>query len=280
MQVTFSERHGFVKRKALQVDSMDEELKTSLWICLERLFDGFSIEARDYGSARAKYREFLEFIWTEFFKKPKNQLVQLNYYHIVHSAMRSIYDQYSWDMVYSLIEFIAKLLSATKPRNVSDEFKENCNYVLERESSGWRFVNDEITPLTTSYEVQAVEEAFEGVGEETAGHLSAMLRGISQKGEKNYRTAATEAILALEAFGREVANEKSKILSDIIRDKKLPLDEILQQSLSKLYAYANAKGIRHAQMKGQEVDFEIAKFMILQCTSYINLMKANKETIS
>lgn len=51
---TFSERY-VTPVKALQVESMDETLQISLWICLESLFDDFSREVRDIDSARANY---------------------------------------------------------------------------------------------------------------------------------------------------------------------------------------------------------------------------------
>lgn len=274
--MTFSERNGIATLKELQIEDMDKDLFTSLWICLEDLFDELWHEAYKYDSPRSKYRDFLCFIWTEFFKRPKNELIHFNEHRIVHAAIKNKYDHFSWDRVYSLLEFVARVLQMYKKSKV-DEFKAHCNHVLERENSGWRFVSNEIARIVEPCEIQCIEQVFEGVGKESANHLRQMLLNFSQKPEKDFRGCATEAILALEAYAREVAGEKSKILSDLCAGEKLPLHKTLRKSLGLLYAFANDE-IRHAEKQGSdEVDYETAKFMMLQCTSYINLIKSKRK---
>lgn len=273
----FSERFRLKPEKTMQIDSMDDDLRMSLWICLEEHFDGMMREARTYHSENERLRGYLEFIWTEFFKRPKSDLVQYNHYHIIHTAIRPRYFRLIYHEVYSFVEFVVKVTLCIGAHKKAAALIKNCNDVLERENAGWRFVKDEICPLTKSHEVQNIEEAFDGVGEEALLHLRNMLGEFSKKEDKNYRTVAIEAILALEAYGREVAAEKSMILSELCRDKKLPLHPSLLKGLSQFYAYANDE-IRHAKKVGvEDVDVELAKFMMLQSTSYINLIKSNHQ---
>ena len=68
MQMTFSERIGKNQPKvAIQLDSMDEELKNSLW---NILYLGFSkpFETHRY-VYQYEYQSFLHFIWFSIFKE-------------------------------------------------------------------------------------------------------------------------------------------------------------------------------------------------------------------
>jgi hypothetical protein len=275
--VTVAERNGFANPRALQIESMDEVLQRSLWICLEDLFDDLNREAGNFDTSQARYREFLGIIWTEFFKYPRSKLILLNAHHIVHSAIKPLFDKLEWDKVYDLLEFMALLLKVDQSKEITNSFIDRCNYILKRESSGWRFVETTISPITEPSEIQSIEDARTEVGKETAKHLYEALQFLSQKGEKNYRGCGRAAIDALEAFAQEVTGEYGKTLSDLCNKRKLPLHPVKQKSIQHLYDYASDR-FRHAEKPSdEEITYHDAIEMLLQCTSLINLIKSKRK---
>lgn len=54
-----------------------------------------------------------------------------------------------------------------------------------------------------------------------------------------------------------------------------------QAALNKLYGYtSDADGIRHAEIDSSTVDFEDAKFMLVACSAFVNLLIARHKYAS
>lgn len=140
----FSKRYGYVEIKSLQIESMDNELRNSLWICIEDLLNQLHRAASD-----GLYEGLLDYIWTDYFKQPKSKLIGANDYHIVHSEIQPRFYKFSWHEVYSFLEFIAGPVAYCN-KDIFKDFSKHCNRVLERESAGWRFV-DELIWITLSH---------------------------------------------------------------------------------------------------------------------------------
>lgn len=262
----FSERYG-LQDKELQINNMDEDLRNSLWIIIEEVFDEIQDGAREGEIKYERYRDFLKFIWTDFIKKPQSNLTTINCYHIIHSKIHPIYEKFDWHQVYSFIEFVAKLLTAIRPNYVKS-FEEDCNSILERENSGWRFINNIIVPIIDAHEIQCIETAL-SVKKQGAKHLTKSLQFLVSH---DYRSCSSEAINALEGYAREVSGEKSMVLSDMCKKNKLPVHKTMSLAIEKLYAYASDE-IRHAEKEGSPpITYDHAIFMLNQCASYINII--------
>lgn len=248
---------------------MDEKLRMSLWVELEALFREMDRDAGSSFNAGEKYRGLWEFVWEDFFIEPVSDLVGVNSYHIFYSRIKEKYFKLEWHKVYDFIEFIANRLSTQKW--LKDGFEKSCNSKLERQNSGYRFVNGCITPITNKLEINCVEDAVIGVGDETKKHINEAVRFLK---ERSYRECMNNAILGLEAYFREVSGLTGKTLSNICNSNKIPLHILQINSIEKLYSYTSDTGVRHASKPGEEFNYEDGKNMLIQCTSWINLIKS------
>ena len=61
--------------------------------------------------------------------------------------------RWEWWKVYDFLEF---LIENTEN---NQKFQENCNKVFEKERSGYRFLNGQITPITSEDELNEIERA-------------------------------------------------------------------------------------------------------------------------
>ena len=150
---------------------------------------------------------------------------------------------------------------------------------MEREFSGYRFIDRIITPVSSQVEIEAISEAlisqdkFEGV----SYHLREAMVKLSDKKAPDYRNSIKESISAIEALCREVTGENT--LGKAL--KKLEVNGIvinpqLKSGIENIYNYTNHKetGIRHALMESPNLPtFDDAKFMLVICSGFVNFVK-------
>ena len=134
----FSQRMGLTPvRQALQVDSMDEGLRNSLWNLLKLgVWDSFLKWQHAYESLRVG-RVFLR-VWMNHFKNPVDTLTRIRGRDL--KVIRDYFFACSWYEVYDLLEFIANDVDAPEIAN-------ECNRILERECAGYRFIGKLISQL-------------------------------------------------------------------------------------------------------------------------------------
>jgi len=275
----FSERIGKKQPKTdLQIDSIDEELRNGLWslICM------FFTEPikNSHWISDSNYKHFIESIWFSFFKEPIDQ-IPISTERIVKELKQRFY---SWDYleIYDFIDFIA---SSRDSSFDSYKFSEACNYILKREFSGYRFVNEKLVPITNEIEINEIEKAIINSAEKNFKgvniHLNNALDKLKDKRSPDYRNSIKESISAVESICRQITGENSAELSKAIKKIRttLPIHGALEQGFTKLYGWtSDAEGIRHAMMDDSNLDQEDALYMLVSCSAFINYLitKANK----
>jgi hypothetical protein len=121
----------------------------------------------------------------------------------------------------------------------------------EAERSAWRVVGAQLTKLTSEDEIEAVDQALsDGDGSDTVStHLKAALSLMSDR----------KALKKLEAEG-------------------ILIHEAQRGAFDKLYGYtSDAGGIRHALLEDSSLDYEDAKFMLVACSAFVNLLRARSK---
>lgn len=156
-----------------------------------------------------------------------------------------------------------------------------CNTILERELSAYRFVGRKIIEITTEEEIAEVEQALEISSslKPVADHLDSALNLLADRKSPDYRNSIKESISAVEAISSLITGSTTASLGDALKqlEKKKTVDmhPALKESLNKLYGYtSDAEGIRHALLKESNLDFEDAKFMLVSCSAFVNYLKA------
>jgi hypothetical protein len=170
----------------------------------------------------------------------------------------------------------------------TDRFIKDCNIILIRELSGYRFIGDKIAPITSQEEISSIEKTLEATTRLKAinTHLKTALDLFADRKNPDYRNSVKESISAVEAICGLISGKSKTSLGDALREierkSKIQPHPSLNKSFDSLYGYtSNADGIRHALLDEPNLDSEDAKFMLVSCSAFINYLitKASKAGI-
>jgi len=264
----FSQRKGLKPvRSAIQIDSMNEDLRNSLWNALMLFyFEDVNIK-----------KDLLALLWVFYFKKPIDSSEVYK-----ETKTREYFFSCEWYEVYDLIEFIAN----NYPDNeVNRKFMQYCNWILEQESSAYRFVSGRIVQITSEIEIAQIEESLEKTKslKGVHAHLKRALELLSDRKAPDYRNSIKESISAVESICKLITGEDKatlgKALGKIEKEGKIKIHPALKKAFENLYGYtSDAEGIRHGLLDESNLDFEDAKFMLVSCSAFVNFLigKASK----
>lgn len=273
----FSDRLGITSVTPLQIDSMNEALRVSIWNLLLTIIN---IDGSD-GAWQYSLRHLAEY----FFKLPTDSVpkgISLR----GREWLRNRYQALEWYEVYNLLEFItqnAEFISDTY--DTSSKILKFANDVLERERSGYRFINGQLTPITNEIEMKSIEDALAAAKRAGLGgvveHLKTSVQLLGKRPEPDYRNSTKEAISAVESAAKRISGVESGGLDAAL--KKLgsvsELHPALKDGFLKLYGYSSDEdGIRHAILGEAKVGFDEAKFMLVSCSAFVNFLVSKAES--
>jgi len=262
----FSERFGIkAPKEEFQVNSMDDDLRNSLW-------NEFTLNF--YEPDKEIFLGVARVLWTKFFKYRLDEL-SVRILYQTYDKIKSEFFKLDWDEVYDFIEFIANI-NYLKAQNRINNFVVNCNDILKEELSVYRFIDKVLTKITSEEEISEIEEALsiEEPFSIVAHHLNDSLKFLSDRKSPNYRNSIKESISAVESIVQLITGEKKSTLGQALKKIEPELHPALKGAFEKLYGYtSNAEGIRHALIKEPNLDFEEAKFMLVSCSAFINYLK-------
>jgi AbiJ N-terminal domain 4 len=287
--VNFSKRMGLEPAtKPFQNDSMDGYLRNGLWNALDLHILPYFTREWVMGTDGLYSRTFpnsllFEALWKDFYRWQLPTLPQW-----AQDALKTVhtwfFDERStpWNRVYDFTEFVANTMGLLPA--LSKEFKQECDFVMEREFSAYRFIGTTIGPITSEAEIKAIEQAalmdyslLRPVGIQ----IDKALKLLSDREKPDYRNSIKESISAVETLCRVIAGDKATLGQALkpVKDK-VCLHPALEKAFSSLYGWTNdAGGIRHALMDDSiPCDFEDAKYMLVSCSAFVNYLveKANK----
>jgi len=212
-------------KSVIQIDSMDDELRNSLWNALDLGFFQDLYGAIEDGT---DVQQLALHLWQDYFKKPFDECP--NEWFNIRKILREYYFQAPWDKVYDFIEFIAE----NYPKSYhSEAFSEYCNTILKRELSDYRLISNRIVPITDQNEISTIEDALKIPFKGAKVHLDQALYFLSDKQTPDYRNSIKESISAVGQICREMTGESTlgKSLDKI--KSKIYMNEMLKQSLEK-----------------------------------------------
>ncbi len=266
----FSDRIGVTTpRAALQVGEMDAALRNSLWNWLAN-----AVARRVSSADDSPYWErALGDIFVNFFKYPIDNMPTPD--SRSRAWLLEWFLSSPWSDAYNLVEFVLPRIQLYRGR--SGDHTQGLNAVLEREKAGYRVIAGTLTPITNPTELESVAAAattrsgYEGV----ATHITAAAEFLGKKPEPDYRNSIKESISAVEAAAKLLAGGKSGGIDDALKilEKRGDLHPALKSALSKLYGWtSDDDGIRHALLDPSTTTFAQAKFMLVACSAFVNLL--------
>lgn len=274
----FSQRIGKTPIKTiLQIESIDDELKNRLWnVVVEDFFNKFELYS-SYGKFSSN--SIIAYVWKEFFNKTMDDKPSHNW--VQRYCKKWFFDTAEWYEIYDFLEFITEIeYQAYEGR--SQEFKDACNFSLEKELSGYRIIGENISKITDKEEIKSIEEALTDTDKwkSVNTHLKTALENFTNRKAPDYRNSIKESISAVEALCRIILNNNKATLGDALSkiEKTYGLHSALKSAFSALYGYtSDSGGIRHSMTeKDITVNFEDAKFMLVSCSAFVNYLKAKE----
>lgn len=271
----FSERIGKrVAKVEIQLDYIDEDLLNGLWNVVYGYF------VKPLGDNRyfqdSPFQDIIFELWLNHYKLPIDKIPSLS--DNLRNKIRN--DFFSWDYldVYDFIDFLANRNSRYFNR---DGFVSSCNKILKRELSGYRFVNNTLTPITNDLEIETIEKTINdsnGLGFEGVSlHLTNSLEKLSSRKNPDFRNSIKESISALESICQQITGDSKAELGKALKKLKqiIPIHGALEQGFLKIYGYtSDSNGIRHALLEEDDLDQEDALYMLVSCSAFINYLIA------
>jgi len=277
----FSERAGINPvHKAIQIESIDVDLRNTLWSLLTGFYwDSFNLSKHgSYGRTdkvlESNLAGLFRNLWFSYFKQPTDTIPKL-FYDDALPKLREYFFNAKW---FEILDFI-EVVSEHGPKSSKSGFIHTCNKYLERENSGYRFIEDKIVEISSTEEVAEIENALEqstpyyGVRE----HLTRAISLLSNKENPDYRNSIKESISAVESLCATVIKNDKATLGEALKvlEKNGLLHPALKAAFSSLYGYtSDAEGIRHALMSESNLTKADACFMVISCSAFINYVIA------
>jgi hypothetical protein len=275
----FSQRIGQTSVKSIiQLKSMDSDLRSSLWNVFYVSYGQPIKESNITNIRNTKFYGFISTIWFSFFIKPVDDIPP--YTENLIKYLRDLFFQWSWYEVYDFIEFVVKNPAPFGKNILNERF----NIVLERELSGYRFIGDDLAPITDENQILEIQKALDVAQSKGLSgvyiHLKTSLEMLSDKKNRDYRNSIKESVSAVESISQLISGNSTAELGKalkVIRDS-IGLHVALEQGFTKLYGYtSDGDGIRHALFEETNLDIEDAIYMLISCSAFINYLVSKSD---
>jgi hypothetical protein len=271
----FSERIGArVVPRSIQLEGIDDDLRNSLW---NEIVTRLSAASGRWPKALAALGKYV-------FKVPIDSLPSTD--NAAHEWLRVKFYAPPWHEAYDIVEFVVHQIDyICQPEQAyrayyqeqKPAFLATVNHVLERELSGYRFINGVLAPVSDPAEVLAIEQASQAVSK--AGlqgaheHIATALSLLGRKPVPDYRNSIKESISAVEAVVNSVVGASGNGVAEALEKlaSKTEIHGALKAAVKQLYGYtSDSEGIRHAILDQSNVGFDEAKFMLVACAAFVN----------
>jgi len=270
---TFSQRRGFkAVSEVIQIKSMSQELRISLWNVLSENF--LHSYSKDMFGLTKIYNgkfidEFFKYLWIDYFKLPLDRLPEFQSWKT--EEIYAYFQKFEWNEVYDFLEVTINYFQCFKLVN-------DVNFVLERELAGYRFVGTVFTEITNEQEIEMLENVIDDKDfPAVATHLRRALTLMSDRENPDYRNSIKESISAVESLAKFITNKPKATLGEALKilESSNNLHPALKSSFLSLYGYTSDEGgIRHGMLDEPNLTVNDAKFFWLSCTSFINYLKS------
>jgi len=184
-------------------------------------------------------------------------------------VLRPILEKGDYIEALGLVEWLAR---NTLDRTVALAFSR----ALEEERCAYRLIDNNIVPITSEEEGQAIYAALDAMARPGLGGARAhLLKAGSSLTAGEYADSVRESIHAVESVARSLTGEASlqKALTEL--GKKHPMHPALRNGFNSIYGYtSDANGIRHP-MIGDEaamVGEAEAIFMLSSCAAFVTYL--------
>ena len=284
--MTFSQRIGLIKvRDTIQVDSLDNETRVALWNVISPYLRA---TLNVIGSTT------IQDIWTEVFHQtvdsiPKphvNSETSLSNDELRYWYIKTFLLDGEWNSCLDLVEFLANDDNRSRwntqgigmfdQDDVVAPKPSEYNSILQKYMVGYRFVNGILSRITSEVEIASVESAIERAPTSVKEQLHQALQNLSDREHPHYAKSVECSISAVESQCCVLLGDDKVTLGDALKRLErqgVRLHGALKEAWNKLYGFtSDDAGIRHGSIHPSDVDQDLAKFMLVACSAFVNYL--------
>lgn len=263
-------------RSITQSDDLDAETRTELWNVFVVLRDVLNEAGTQSRWQDETANNFLGAVWAWEFKKPRDEMKSDAQ---VWAGIKKVIADSEWYDVLDLIEESVKYLKRYETHYTNDvpaTFVEAFNNRFEHFLVSYRFIGEELTPVDSTAEAEAVSAAIEDAGS-LAGARHSLERAtelLADRATPDYPNSIKEAISAVEAVVKKVTGEKTlgKGLTKL-ESAGLSIHPALKGAWSQMYGWtSDDDGIRHGGIDAADADQALAKYVLITCSAFVSYL--------
>lgn len=283
----FSERIGKPTCvTTIQLNEFDDHTRTQISNQLFKLLDFIFSNQNKYSVGM--YQDPASNMGSDFCKALRADV--LGYSVFLHSfdiirwdrefdRIDNVIAQAPYNEVLDVIEYCYYWVTHRSDPLIKTTWKNAFNMLFRQEYVGYRFVSDQIVPITDELEISEIEQACKTPFDGARAQLQKALGFLSDRENPDYKNCIKESISAVEATCRIITEKDSATLGEALKllaKHGLKLHPCLNSGIDKLYSYAcDQGGVRHAEHEAESiVTFEEAKFMMVTCSAIVNYLVA------
>jgi hypothetical protein len=275
----FSQRLGYSPTEAaFQRETVDAPLRTKLWNILKlAIWDDCVPYHHHLREKSQRIEHLVQRLWFHFLNRDLDKLPEFRRDHgeSAYGTLKKYFFECQWFEVYDLLEEIAEDKGDLLPVKV----REWINQELEVHNSAYRFVDEQISEITSKTEIEAIELGLKDADAPAREHLESALRMLSDREAPDYRNAVKESISAVEVACRNISGLPSATLGDALK-KVRDVHPAFSKAFSVLYGYtSDASGVRHALTDEATVTYADAKFMLVACSAFVSYLKSSATNV-
>lgn len=264
----FSQRHGYTEvRTVAQIEEIDDPLRTALWnVAHTVLFTdiGDQHSAGQDATTRAIWTSLLEYAIDEFPVDDGKRIV------------RSVFTSDEWFEVYDLVEFVA-----SQRWDFAEVFSRWTNEMLEKYNAGYRILNGEVVPISSTTELEEIATAITsaGPGSGAAMHLSKAMGLLADRENPDYANSVKDSISAVESIAREMTGAMTLGAAlNALAKSEVDLHPAQIDAWRAMYKVTNdTPGVRHGGEGEPDIDLALARYFLITSSAFVNLLLARKK---
>lgn len=281
---TFSRRYGYEPLpKAMQLESLSEELRIDLWNLSRRLLLAKTHVFSSMTFFTGAGDRFVERVLGRLMKRPEDEID--TGYEPTMNFIRKLVLQGNFYSVLDLLEITAN------DHACEEQFAEEVHDLFEHHAAPYRFDIShspfQFTPRGSKEQGEAIQQAVDTLRQVHMDGASAHLRKATEAmNGGRYADSVANSIHAVESVARQIDPKAAKTLGPALKSLKdrgvLP-HEALAKAFRALYGYtSDEQGIRHALLERNEanVGLDEAMFMYAACASFAAYLVSKHRQVS
>lgn len=260
----------------MQTDDLDVETRTELWNVFVVLRDVLNEAGRRSNWDNDTQKNLLTSVWAWEFKKARDEMQSEAQ---VWGMIKKRVLEAEWYDVLNLIEQCVKYLKRYEERYTNDldvSMVEAFNNRFEHFLVGFRFIGQEITPVDSTSEAEAVSTATDDAASIPGArhHLERATELLADRAAPDYPNSIKESISAVEAVVKKVTGEGTlgKGLTKL-ETAGLTIHKSLKSAWSQMYGWtSDDDGIRHGGIEAADADQALAKYVLVTCSAFVSYL--------